>query len=854
MAKILRQVAWSVFALLAYFSLHVIWLLAAGPQSSPAQTPLPAAVSTPASPQRELLNRYCVTCHNARLRTGQVVLDQIDLQDVGKNAAVLEKVLHKIRRGEMPPARLPRPDAAASEDFTAWLEASLDRAAAMKPDPGRVAIHRLNQVEYANAIRDLLALEIDARSLLIADDADQQGFENIAGVLSVSPASLDRYLAAARKISSLAVGDPGIVPVFDTYEVPKLLEQTDRISEDLPFGSAGGIAVRHRFAADAEYVVKVRLRRQLYDYILGLGRPHLLEVRLDGALLKRFTVGGDAPGKPAPVTFAGNMQGDSAWEIYMHTADDALEIHFPAKAGTRTVGVSFVKNTREDEGVLQPRATSYGLAYSEDYDGDPAVDSVLIGGPYQAHGPGETSSRRKIFVCHPASQAEEIPCARRILSTLARGAYRRPVGEEDVQTLLGFYAKGLKQGGFDQGIQLALERVLADPEFLFRVERAPSNAAPGTVYRVGDVELASRLSFFLWSSIPDGELLDLAVSGKLKDPVVLERQVRRMLSDSRSQALIDNFTSQWLSLGKLRGQAPDPDLFPEFDENLRQAFAEETRLFVESQMREDRSVLGLLTADYSFVNERLARHYQIPGIYGSHFRRVTFNNEERGGLLTQGSILTVTSYANRTSPVLRGRWLLDNILGSPPPPPPPNVPGLKESGANGKATSVRDRMEEHRKNPACAVCHMRMDPLGFALENFDPIGKWRTTSDGLPIDAGASLPDGTKFEGVAGLRRLLLNHRAEFAATFTQKLLTYALGREVDYFDMPAVRKITREAAASDYRWSAIVMGIVRSVPFQMSIVKSAPSQLAARIPEPAVSGLTRSDKIPLDTIRRSEK
>ena len=810
--------------------------------------PGPAVVST-SPPARELLNKYCVVCHNERLRAGQITLQNINLEDIGSRAEVWEKVLHKFGRGEMPPAGMPRPDRATAETFTRWLETSLDTAAARNPSPGKVSIHRLNRIEYGNAIRDLLALDVDTQTLLVADDADQQGFENIAGALSVSPASLDRYLAAARKISALAIGDPAAVPVFDAYGVPKLLEQTDRVSEDLPFGSAGGIAVRHHFSADAEYVVKVRLRRQLYDYILGMGRPHQLEVRLDGALLKRFTVGGNAPGKPAPLTFAGNMQGDAEWEVFMHTADDALEVHFPVKAGTRTVSASFIKNTREEEGVLQPPRSSYGLAYSEDYDGDAAVDTVLIGGPYQATGPGETSSRRKIFVCTPAKQTDELPCAKRILATLARRAYRRPVTDDDAQTLVEFYEAGRRQGGFDQGIQFGLERVLADPEFLFRLERDPAGAPPGAVYHLSDLEMASRLSFFLWSSIPDDELLDLAARGQLRKPAVWEHQVSRMLSDPRARALVDNFVTQWLNLGKLRGQAPDPDLFPEFEDNLRQAFAEETRLFVESQVAEDRSVVDLVAANYSFVNERLARHYGIPHIYGSHLRRITLDgsvNQERGGLLTQGSILTVTSYANRTSPVLRGRWLLDNILGSPPPPPPPNVPGLKESGANGQASSVRERMEEHRKNPACAVCHVRMDPLGFALENFDAIGKWRTTSDSLPINASASLPDGTKFEGVAGLRTYLLGHRREFVEAFTQKLLTYALGREVDSFDMPTVRQIARTAAGADYRWSAIIGGIVKSTPFQMSVVSpkaiktavaNPPADVQEGQPNPALAG-----------------
>ena len=604
------------------------------------------------------------------------------------------------------------------------------------------------------------------------------------------------------------------------YEVPKGLVQDDRASEDLPFGTRGGIAAHHRFPLDAEYVVKVRLRRQLYDYIIGLGRPHQLEVRLDGKLMKVFTIGGENKGRRAPATFVGQIQGDPEWEQYMHSADAGLEVRFPVKAGARVVAVSFRKDNAEPEGVPQ-RSGGRSLALLESYDGDPAVDSVAIGGPYNVTGPGATPTRRKIFVCTPPDASGEPACARKIVSTLARRAYRRPVTEEDVQTLLDFYNADRKRGGFEAGIQSALERILASPDFLFRLEGAPANLAPGAVYRLGDTEIASRLSFFLWSSIPDDQLLDLAARGKLKDPAILDQQVRRMLADPRASALVDNFVSRWLNLFKLRSAAPDPDIFLDFDENLRQAFEQETLLFVKSQLQADRSVVDLLNANYTFLNERLARHYKIPNVYGERFRRVELTDDKRGGLLGQGSILTVTSYPNRTSPVLRGKWLLEMILGTPPPPPPPDVPALKENGEGGHPVSVRERLELHRQNPACAVCHVRMDPLGFALENFDAIGKWRTADDGAPIDASASLPDGTKFEGMAGLRKVLLSRREQFVGTFTEKLLTYALGREVESYDLPAVRKITREAAAGDYRWSSIISGIVKSVPFQMSVTSS---------------------------------
>jgi hypothetical protein len=780
----------------------------------------PAAV-----PPRAVLDQYCVTCHNARLKTAGLLLDQMDVAQVGDAAEAWEKVTRKLRTREMPPPGRPRPDESTYSATVSALEAALDAASATRPNPGRVPVHRLNRTEYANAIRDLLSLELDARSLLLADEPDHQGFDNVASVLSVSPALLESYLSAASTVSRLALADPTINPVVDTFKIPTALVQDDRTTEALPFGSRGGTAIRYLFPLDGEYSIKVVLKRQLYLYLIGMGEPHQIDVRLDGVLIKRFTVGGEGKGMTAPESFAGNTQGDPGWEVYMHTADAGLEVRVPVKAGTREVGVSFVKKYWEPEGVLQPPQRGFARTTNELYYGEPAVDTVLIGGPYQRTGAADTPSRRKVFVCRPSNRASEEPCAKSILSTLARRAYRRPVTDTEVQTLLAFFREGRSEGGFEVGIQRGLRRILAAPSFLFRIEREPANLAPGTPYRLSDVDLASRLSFFLWSSIPDDELVDAAVRGRFRDPAVLEQQVRRMLRDPRSQALVDNFANQWLKLGKIAGLVPDVDEFPDFDENLREALRQETKLFIGSQLRENRSVIDLLGADYTFVNERLARHYQIPNIYGSHFRRVTFQDGIRGGLLGQASILAVTSYPNRTSPVVRGRWLLENMLGAPPPAPPPDVPVLKESGVDGAPRSMRERLEAHRKDAGCAVCHVRMDPLGFSLENFDALGKWRTSSDGAPIDASASLPDGSRFQGVVGLRALLLSHRDEFVGTFTEKLLAYAIGRGIEYYDLPSVRRITSEAAPDDHRWSSLIMGIVRSTPFNMST--TAPSQSA---------------------------
>jgi hypothetical protein len=809
-----------VLAGAVYLELDAARLTAARVAAPPAQAlgaqpPASGQTRAAASSERAVLDKYCVTCHNQRLKTAGLMLDMLDLEQAGDHADAWEKVAQKLRTHEMPPPGAPRPDDVTYAAVAASIEAALDRAAARAPNPGRVPVHRLNRAEYANAIRDLLALEIDSRALLPADDADQQGFDNIAGVLSVSPALLERYLSAARKISRLAVGDPEILAGFETYKNPKMLTQDERMDEDLPFGSRGGMAVRHVFPVDGEYIVKVQLKRQLYGYIVGIGEPHQLEVRLDGARVQRFTTGGKATGKPAPETFVGNMLGAPDWEIYMQAADAGLEIRFPAKAGTHLVGVSFIDEPAEPEGVLQPPQTGFDRATNELYHGNPAVESIAVGGPYQASGPGDSLTRQKVFVCRPTGAEDEAACARTIVATLARRAYRRPVNDDDLRPLLDFYESGRSSGGFDRGIQWALERLLTDPDFIFRIERDPAGIGPNTPYRLTDLELASRLAFFLWSSIPDDELLTLAVAGKLKDPVVLEKQVRRLLADSRSKALVSNFAGQWLGLRKLSGITPDPDRFPEFDDNLRRALVQETEMFVDSQIRADRSVAELLNADYTFVNERLARHYGIPNVYGSRFRRVT-TSDERRGLLGQGSILALTSYPNRTSPVLRGKWVLDNILGSPPPPPPPDVPDLQDTAADGRRASVRERMEQHRKNPVCASCHVRMDPIGFALENFDAVGKWRTASDGEPIDSSGVFPDGTRFEGGPGLRQMVVGHRDQLVGTITKKLLAYALGRGVESHDLPAVRAIARSAAAGDDRWSALVLGVVRSTPFQM--------------------------------------
>ena len=796
---------------------------------------------------RAVLDRYCVTCHNDRLRTGGLSLaaGAVDTADPSRHADVWEKVIAKLRTGAMPPPGRPRPGEATYDAVAGRLEADIDRAAAAGPNPGRTStVHRLNRTEYRNAIRDLFALDLDVTPLLPGDETSDTGFDNNADVLSISTAQLERYLSAARTVTRLATGLEPTGPGFETFDVPLLLLQDERQSEDLPLGSRGGVAVPFHFPVDGDYLIKIELRANWQDYILGMGSAHLLDVRIDGELVERFTIGGDAPGRPAPVTFTIAERGDPEWEAFLQTADERLEVRVPVEAGPRTVGISFVRNVWEPEGILKPRQAGEVLSNDEAYHGNAAVSAVAIGGPYSVTGPGDTPSRDAIFTCRPepaavpataasgtaahsgtasapeaAVTADERACATEIVSRLAQLAYRRPVTAGDIDTLLGFFDSGRESGGgFDAGIQLALERMLVDPDFLLRIERDPAGAAPGAPYRLSDVEVASRLSFFLWGSIPDEPLLDAAERGALTDPVELEAQVRRMLADPRARSLLDDFAVQWLHLRNLEDVTGDPVPFPDFDDNLVEAFREETTLFLASAFAEDRSVVDLLDADYTFVNERLARHYGIPGIYGSRFRRVALpDREQRGGLLGHGGLLALTSYPTRTSPVLRGKWLLDTILGAPPPSPPADVPALPERGDGGRTTSVRDRLERHRQAPACATCHASIDPPGFALEQFDGLGAWRTTDEfGNPIDATATMPNGRTVAGMAGLRALLLERPEQFAGTVTEKLLSYALGRGLEHTDKPIVRAIVRDAAADDYRWSALIGGIVKSPAFLM--------------------------------------
>ena len=777
-----------------------------------------------------LIERYCVTCHNEELNTGSFRLDNVDLAHVTEHGDLWEKVIHKLRVGEMPPADRPQPSKGAHKALLSWLVTSLDTVAATAPNPGRPAVHRLNRAEYANAIRDFLALDIDSHSLLPTDGADF-GFDNIADSLTLSPMLLERYIMAATKISRLAIGDPDMHASSRTYIVPKALLQMDRMGEDLSFGSRGGISVRHHFPLDGDYIIKVNIESpradQSRDLFQRSDAPEQLDIRLDGERLDVFNIGKPKTGawSYGKVGFADDKPADKE-DLANWWGARTVEVRFPAKAGTRTIAISFLKRTLAYEGV---RPRHFPAFY--DYLGllknmEPGVIDFEISGPYDSMGQfprftkksvGDSPSREKIFTRMPTGPEDEIDCATEILSKLARRAYRRPVTEGDMDTLLDFYAQGRSEGSFEEGIQFALERILVSPSFLFRVEADPLEHAPGEAFYLSDLELASRLSFFLWSSIPDDELLDVAERGELKDPAVLEGQVRRMLADARSESLVDNFATQWLYLRNMEAVTPDVNLFPDFDDNLRTAMRRETELFFASQLREDRSVTELLSADYTYLNERLAEHYGIPGIYGSHFRRVELDDRNRGGLLGQASLMTVTSYATRTSPVKRGKWLLENILGAPPAPPPPDIPDLKEASDFDQATTLRERMEQHRADPLCAGCHVKMDPLGFALENFDAIGKWRThNADNLLLDTMGTLPDGTVLAGPAGLREVLAGKEEEFTMTAVQKLLTYALGRGTEYYDQPAIRQIMREAEPDGYRWSSIILGIVESTPFQM--------------------------------------
>jgi mono/diheme cytochrome c family protein len=786
-----------------------------GPLVAASQQPAELSVQAHSA----VVGKYCVTCHNDKSRTGGLSLEHADLTNVPQGAEIWEKAVRKLRVGTMPPPGMPRPARAQLDDLAAYLETSLDRAAVQRPRPGRTAIHRLNRAEYANAIRGLLALDIDAAALLPPDD-ESSGFDNIADVLTVSPSLMERYLSAAWNISRLAVGNLNIAPSTSVYRVRPDLSQDQHV-EGLPPGTRGGILVQHTFPLDGEYTIKLRLWRNTFDLMRGMEDPHNIEIAIDGQRLTLVTAGG----REEFLKMAANP-GTFGTEL-----DKRLTVTAPVKAGTHTLWATTVlKSHAVRDDLIKPflRTTVDGL----DIMGDPSVDRLTIEGPVAATGSGESASRRKIFVCRPAGsrqssreiEASEGGCATRILSSLARVAYRRPVDRTTVDTLMDFYRRGRAgvtgAGAFDRGIETALQLILASPEFLMRFEADPPNLASNTAYRLDDLALASRLSFFLWSSPPDDTLLTLASQGKLKDPVVLEQQVKRMLADSRAQALVTNFAEQWLHLRNLKSSSPDLEAFPDFDDNLRQSMKEETSLFFNSIVREDRSVVDLLNADYTFVNERLARHYGIPNVYGSQFRRVTVSNEARRGLLGQASVLAVTSYPNRTSPVERGKWVLTNLLGVPPQPPPPNIPALEEASVNGKVLSLRERMEKHRANPVCAGCHKAMDPIGFALESFDGIGRWRSTEDGARIDTSGTLFNGATVDGVVGLRQSLVAQPEIFVGVMTEKMLTYALGRGVEYYDMPAVRTIVRDAKNKDFHFSSIVLGIARSTPFQMRETK----------------------------------
>ena len=766
-----------------------------------AQQPAPAKAGADA-PYRALVSTYCISCHNPKVKAGALDLTAINAADLATHHEAWEKVLVKLRAHQMPPQGARQPDQATHMSAMAGLEAALDGLSAAALNPGRTdTFRRLNRTEYRNAIRDLLALDIDPATLLPSDSASY-GFDNIT-VGNLSPTLLESYVSAAEKISQLAVGRPGLSVGGATVRVKPDITQEGHI-DGLPLGTRGGSQFPHVFPMNGEYEITIRLARDRNEHIEGLLEPHDVELLVDGQQVRVFSI---APIAPA--------QGVSSSEAPSHeTLDSHLKVRVPVTAGPHVLGVTFPrKPSLLLETARQPYEAHFN--YYRHPRLQPAVYEVSIVGPYNPAGAGDTPSRRRVFSCTPASEKDADGCAKKILSTLMRRAYRRPVTDADLKKPFELYRTAKAADGFDAGIEMGMAAVLTSPEFLFRIERDPAGSQ--SVYQISDLELATRLSFFLWSSIPDDELLDVAVRGDLDKPAVLERQVKRMLADPRSANLVTNFASQWLHLRNLDTITPDMRLFPDFDDNLRQAFRRETEMLVDSVIREDRSVLDLLRANYTFVNERLAKHYGIPNVYGSRFRRIEFGEDaQRGGLLRQGSILLVTSYTTRTSPVIRGKWILDNVLGVPPPPPPANVPPLEDVKTARRNASVRERLAEHRKNPTCAGCHKLTDPIGFALENYDAVGRWRTTEAGEPIDASGTLYDGQSFRGVAGLQKAILNRPELFVGTMSEKLLTFAIGRGVAYYDGPALRKVVLDSAAQDYRFSSLVIGIVKSTPFRM--------------------------------------
>jgi len=749
------------------------------------------------------LDEYCADCHNPQDYSGDLSFHRLDPADVGAAPETWERVLRKLRTRTMPPPEAPRPPAPVYASLARWLEAALDADAV--PHPGPPALRRLNRAEYANAIRDLLDLDIDAAALLPADDS-AYGFDNIGDLLGVPPALLERYLKAADVVSALAIGDPATAPGAKTYKVRG--DQSQALHLDgLPLGTVGGIAIDHVFPLDGEYELAVTLFRTNLEHIRGLEHPHTLEIAVDGERVLLEEIGGER-----------DLASDGATITERSDAIDArLRVRVPIEAGPRRVTATFIRKMGAGTNRLRPFERSNSGTY--DATGRPHIETLTITGPFSPTGAGDTPSRRRILSCTPATAEDEPRCAREIIAQLARRAYRRPIVDTDLERLMRFYDDGRASGTFETGIQLALRRILASPSFVFRIEPEPPHVAPGEPYAIGDIELATRLSFFLWSSLPDDELLALAERGELGDELVLRDQVLRMLADPKADALVENFAGQWLHLRNLDNINPNSDEFPDFDNDLRQAFRRETELFFASIVREDRSVVELLTADYTFVDERLARHYGIRNVYGSRFRRVTLGPERsaRRGLLGKGGILMATSHADRTAPSLRGKWILENLLGTPPPPPPANVPAL-EAEVGAAPRTLRERLEMHREAPACAGCHQLIDPLGFALENFDAVGRWRTLDGREPIDARGRLASGVQVDGVDALRDALVEDPTVFVQTVTEKLLTYALGRGLRHYDMPVVRAIVRDAAADDYRFSSIVLGITASVPFRMRV------------------------------------
>jgi mono/diheme cytochrome c family protein len=789
-------------AVVAFSAWAALALMAAVPLAAARRNP--AAKSANPSPYSAILTGYCVGCHNALTRAGGLALDALDVAHVESAPEAWEKVVRKLQRGAMPPQGSRRPDAASYDGLRVYLETELDRAAVAHPDPGRPLLHRLNRTEYAAAIHDLLDLDgVDVASFLPADDASY-GFDNVADVLGISATLLERYLDAAGRISALAVGDGETAAASTVYRIRQDLSQ-DQHLEGLPLGTVGGMAARHLFPRDAEYVFQVKLARTYQNVMRGLVRPSQLEIAIDGERVHLAAVGGDAD---VAALYEDPLVASDA-------IDARLRIRVPVKAGQRSVTIAFLQQP-PSQGMsrLQPLQRSVDI---RDHMRRPHLESVTLTGPVNPGGAGDTASRRRIFTCRPAAGIPESRCASEIVSTLARRAFRRPLDNADRRRLMSFYETGRAKGGFEAGIDMAIRRLLVDPNFVFRIEDEPASAPPGGVYRISDLALASRLSFFLWSTIPDEELLDAASRGTLRQPAVLLGQVRRMLADPRAAALVRNFAGQWLQLRNLANVTPNSDYFPDFDDNLRQAFQQETELLFASIIREDRGVLDLIDADYTFVNERLAKHYGIPYVYGTHFRRIAVTDDARKGLLGHGSILALTSHAKNTSPVLRGKWVLENLLGMPPPAPPPDVPSLDEpASVPARQPTMREQMERHRANPVCANCHKLMDPIGLALENFDAVGAWRADDNGAPIDASTTLLDGTPIDGVVSLRQALLRRPEVLVGTMTEKLLVYGLGRGLDYRDMPTVRAIVRDAGRDHYRFSTLVAAVVTSPPFQM--------------------------------------